>query len=1190
MSKRLSLYLFTKIITYALAVVMAMVASLLFLLSTEVGSRFTVNQTSRWVHEWVQFESFEGTLLRDFNFNNVNITLPGEQVIQAEQLRFRWRPWQLLQNQLHIRLLDIHGITITLPEAENNSAPIEWPLQLPQINFNLRLRLDHLLMENIAVQVAHKNYHVSRLQSRGRFENNTLRIHDLQVDTPEARLQLRAELTPQDDYHINVQGEIHAPIPEIGNVSANYKLEGNILDRLMVSIETSGGVGALAKGDIEGLLSGDPNWNLDATLYTLNHPSVHEHVSNFTVQFHGQGNLRQADGHLLITGTAHEYGLITLQADGVFAEANAELSHFSINASEVGLETSINGKAHIAPDALIIEMAGKTQWRDFPQVLMSLSYKGDFKRVDDLLLQFKTELGAITVAGNAAWDIAPKWDVELHTEAVQLDRLMLPFEISQYIHNSLLNSEIKVQGEWSTDRHYVQLDIAKLATVVDNQALLLSGSATIDQQSLRLTDFELLLGDGHIQASGFGEVNSLTLQVNGRHLQFDGFSLAQLSADLWLDTSFNKLPLGEISFRDFARSNGLAPTSVDIVLTENERYRAQLNGSGADLDAAIVITGQWHENAWQGAVEQLELSYPDFGQWTLNKPTEFSFDAISTQIAPFCLQVNLHDAELCAALNWVPAEQNVQADLSLRHITLSLFEQWLPNTIAAHGIVNLEAHYNQLGFERTYHGYIHLEETRLELPEQDVNLILSAGNILEFQGNEQRLDGRVTINTDAVDGGLVGVFALDSPFVEPNITAEVDLDFASLRILSLLIPEIQNVRGEVAGHFQLNGPLAKPTIAGELALCCAGAEVPSAGLVLDSLNFHIQSPKAIGDPFTMSGSVRSGEGMMQLEGRYQLATHIAQFDISGENFTAMNSREIQLVVSPQAQVDVGHKLMRVRGTIAVPRALITPPDFKSVDLSSNDTIISRGEDTLWESSSQSIADIDVQMSLGESFSVNAFGFDGRLAGRLRVIEKPGQDTTAVGSINVASGRYELYGQALNIDRGTLVFTGGIITNPGLDLRVSRNIELDKVTVGARVGGSLQEPNLSLFSTPTMQDAEILSYLVFGRGFGEEAGEDQNMLLQASLALGMQGGNVLGQRLSESLGVDDIMLDGGDNFESTSLYIGKHLSPRLYIKYGIGLVEPVNTFFIRYRLNDFLNFETQTGTLGSGADLFYSIER
>jgi len=51
-----------------------------------------------------------------------------------------------------------------------------------------------------------------------------------------------------------------------------------------------------------------------------------------------------------------------------------------------------------------------------------------------------------------------------------------------------------------------------------------------------------------------------------------------------------------------------------------------------------------------------------------------------------------------------------------------------------------------------------------------------------------------------------------------------------------------------------------------------------------------------------------------------------------------------------------------------------------------------------------------------------------------------------------------------------------------------------------------------------------------------------------------------------------------------------LSSRLYVKYGIGLVEPVNTFFIRYRLTDFLSFETQTGTLGSGADLFYSIER
>src|SRR5690554_7162392 len=141
----------------------------------------------------------------------------------------------------------------------------------------------------------------------------------------------------------------------------------------------------------------------------------------------------------------------------------------------------------------------------------------------------------------------------------------------------------------------------------------------------------------------------------------------------------------------------------------------------------------------------------------------------------------------------------------------------------------------------------------------------------------------------------------------------------------------------------------------------------------------IKSPEEIGGPFTMSGRVHSGEGSVQLEGRYDLASHVTQMEITGENFMAMNSREIQLVVSPQAQVEVGPNVLKVRGNITVPRALITPPDFNTVDLASNDTIILRGEETLWQSSSQSTADIDIQMSLGDDFNVNAYGFEGRLA-------------------------------------------------------------------------------------------------------------------------------------------------------------------------------------------------------------------
>jgi translocation and assembly module TamB len=54
-------------------------------------------------------------------------------------------------------------------------------------------------------------------------------------------------------------------------------------------------------------------------------------------------------------------------------------------------------------------------------------------------------------------------------------------------------------------------------------------------------------------------------------------------------------------------------------------------------------------------------------------------------------------------------------------------------------------------------------------------------------------------------------------------------------------------------------------------------------------------------------------------------------------------------------------------------------------------------------------------------------------------------------------------------------------------------------------------------------------------------------------------------------------------------LGKHLSPRLYIGYGIGIFERFNAFRMRYTLSKHWNLQAETG-LESGADLFYTLER
>ena len=56
-----------------------------------------------------------------------------------------------------------------------------------------------------------------------------------------------------------------------------------------------------------------------------------------------------------------------------------------------------------------------------------------------------------------------------------------------------------------------------------------------------------------------------------------------------------------------------------------------------------------------------------------------------------------------------------------------------------------------------------------------------------------------------------------------------------------------------------------------------------------------------------------------------------------------------------------------------------------------------------------------------------------------------------------------------------------------------------------------------------------------------------------------------------------------------MVIGKFLSPRLYVSYGVSLTEQINTLKLRYTIGDRWVIRTESG-LRQSADIEYTIER
>ena len=171
------------------------------------------------------------------------------------------------------------------------------------------------------------------------------------------------------------------------------------------------------------------------------------------------------------------------------------------------------------------------------------------------------------------------------------------------------------------------------------------------------------------------------------------------------------------------------------------------------------------------------------------------------------------------------------------------------------------------------------------------------------------------------------------------------------------------------------------------------------------------------------------------------------------------------------------------------------------------------------------------------------GLDALLGGSLRITSKVA-GLSAIGDVRTVRGNYSVFGQQLEIERGTVAFAGPL-TDPGLDLRASRKIQT--VEVGVEVTGSLQRPSVKLFSVPDMSDTDRLTWLALGR---DPAGNDraQMAVLQAAvLSLNSSGGKPMQRQIAEGVGLDELGFATGESGTLGVVALGKKLTDQLSIR-------------------------------------------
>lgn len=319
--------------------------------------------------------------------------------------------------------------------------------------------------------------------------------------------------------------------------------------------------------------------------------------------------------------------------------------------------------------------------------------------------------------------------------------------------------------------------------------------------------------------------------------------------------------------------------------------------------------------------------------------------------------------------------------------------------------------------------------------------------------------------------------------------------------------------------------------------------------------------------------------------------------VDGDNFQVANLPQAQVWASPNLRFTLSGKEASLKGRLTVPRAdvRLQQGEDTGVGPSSDQVIVDASGKAPEPAESFSLA-TEVKLVLGEHVKLEGYGLKTRLEGAVTAVDQPGRETLGYGEFHLENGEYKAYGQDLSIETGKLLFNGGPIAKPGLEIKAEKK-ETDEVTVGIYVRGSLEKPVLSLYSNPTMTQQQQLSWLLFGQPLEQSStsSQDRNALSGAAVALGLGGGSLLASSLQKGLGLDSISLgaDAGETQEQARLTVGKYLSPKIFVSYGIGLFQPGQVFKLLYDLGKGFKLSTESGSGDqsnfAGGDLLYQVE-
>lgn len=1141
-----------------LIVVLTVGGLLVWLLATESGLRRLLAVANELAPGVLEYQTATGSLLEGFTLEGVGYADPAL-AVRVETLRFGWdhralRARQLLLGPLLLRGVEVRQLAAPEPKPEQPPPAIPtlalpWPVDVSELKVE-----DFIFQPHGGAPLA-----VQRLRLSARMDGGRLTIRQLEGAGLGAEFDLQGDATLEPALPVQVALSWAYTLPDGRRLAGAGTIEGN-LQRLVVKQALSAPAVATLETTLLQVLDPGRRWQAMIRVPPVSLKRIDAGLPAHVVgmDLRGEGDLQalsvQGALDLRPLGLPRYRGRIDagVELAGRVALRALQLEQVEGDA-RLALTGYIDGLAE-TPRADLVATWSKLDGAPFGAPGWS-SARGELKAAGTmadarLLLDAEVRGKPLKARGNLQQKGAREYDVSLDLDAPRT-RLELAGRVGP-----------RLDVAWRVDGRELGAWLPGVRGDLRGSGRVLGLRERPDVEA-RLESRQLHYGT--VESKG------LKLVASTRN----GLEQARLDLDL------ERLKSQELVLALSAHADGGI---------KNHRIELDLRQDGRAL--SLAAAGGWDQNRWSGSLQRLRIADPRAGTWNLPAPAAVQAGASAVRVGDLCLRRDRGD--LCLTAEGDP-QGTLVADVRLQRFSSAWLKPWLPETLGIQTEADAKASL-ELYQGKPQRGRIDLTLApgQVNWKSGDTPLQLSwTRNAWSATVAGERLRARWELAAQAGTNVAVEVAAI-APWSDPDwqrrpLSGTLRLDVPDLQRFAARTGQEVPLRGRVDGNLRLAGSVLEPRVNGRLAMRQGSLPVPQAGITLERMDVVID---ALGDRFRYRADGESGGGEVEVEGDLRRGAEggwkVAS-QVKGRQFLAMNLPDTRVVIVPALNLtaDTAAQSVRVEGSVRVPEAMLRAGGAPGVVEPSKDVVVVRAEEPPAEKPSPWKIAADVRVDLGEKVQVAAQGFTGRITGGMTIRQVPGREPVAVGELRIEDGKYSTYGTTLAISEGRVIYANAPLTRPSIRVRSERVV--NDVTVALEATGRADSPRVLLTSSRPMNQTEILALLLTGKPLTQVGEEEGDALTGAVSAAGIAGGNLLARRIGQTVGLEDFKVTSEGDIGQAAVQVGRALSPRLYLQYGVGLFDASQIVRIRYQLSEHWSVQTETGT-ESGGDLLWTLEK